>query len=355
MRADASLKPHLNESGTWLDGKPGTDRLVEARWHAVQTWAAHWLDSHADAAPDALAKAGEVFGKDEWHFSATSLGHGDILVSAAKWQFGTAFILGRSGTRGYRLRWSIAAPQARLNRTADRRISYWRPAHCRGDCWMMGVSGTLRLPDDAGGAARFSINAGYARETGATGPMQLSLWSWQHGRARPLLVHDYTIMAEQRGGGVRGAILHLPSKGQWNTLSACGGCYGRETDLRFAIEPNRVRMLPPVSRTPEIDLIDRVFSRLFARRPVDALAAPSAVRVIRRQLADRLAETDPQLKGYAGMPMGWGRWRTRGQRWACLSIDGAGATAFAFDANRTRITEARVLKPNSCEGEGTRN
>ena len=352
--AVAALAPHLNESGTSLDGRPGSDRLVEAQWRAVQTWAAHWLDRHPGASPAALEKAGAIFGED-WSLSATSLGHGDVLISAARWQMGNSFILGRSGTGSYRLRWAIDAPQTRLNPAANRVLSYWRAAslnrRCEA-CRMMGGARFERLPNAADGAARFSIDAGYAQEIGATIGKQLSLWSWQNGRARPLLVHEYSVMVEQGGSALRGSVLHVTSKRDWQSLFACGSCYERETDLRFAIGPSRVRMLPPISKTPELDLIDRVFVRVLKRRPAGALASPSALRVIRSQLAEPLAEADPQLKGLAGMTMGWGRWRTRDVRWACLDVDGAGVTAFAFDAGLTRITEARVLKPDSCKGEG---
>jgi hypothetical protein len=115
-----------------------------------------------------------------------------------------------------------------------------------------------------------------------------------------------------------------------------------------------MRALPPVSLTPEIDLVDRVFSRVLTHRQVGAIASASVLRTVRTQLADRLAETDPQLKTFAGMVMGWKRWRVRGKRWACLSVDGAGATAFGFDRSLTRIISARVLEPNACQGKDAR-
>lgn len=355
--ATAALEGHLGDTGISLDGKPGTDRVLEAQWRAVQSWAAHWLDSHPNATAASLEKAGEVFGAADWSFSAASLGHGDMLVSAARWQIGNAFILGRGGTTGYRVRWSIAARQQRLNPHADSALSWWRAAvqngHCREDCRMMSGAGVERLPSAANGAARFSIDAGYAQEAGGTVGRQLSLWSWQGGRARPLLVRDYAIgIDDSNAGGLRGSILHVASKRQWASLFGCGSCAGRQTDLRFAIEPTRVRMLPPVSRTPEIDFIDRVFTRVLARRSAGNLASPAALRVIRRQLADQLTGTEPKLRGYTAMVMGWARWRTRGVRWACLATDDLGATAFAFNATLTRITEARTLKPDACQGEG---
>ena len=108
-----------------------------------------------------------------------------------------------------------------------------------------------------------------------------------------------------------------------------------------------------MSRTPEIDLVDRVFSRVLAHQQVGAFASASVLRTVRRQLGDRLAESDPQLKKFAGMVMGWKRWSVRGERWACLNVDGA-ATAFAFDRSLTRIVSAQILDPNACEGKDAR-
>ncbi|MEO8375537.1 MAG: hypothetical protein ABI471_09945 [Sphingomonas bacterium] len=353
-RAGAALEPHIE--GTWLDGKPGTDRLAEAQWRAVQNWAADWLDSHPHASAEALAKAGMRFG-DSWSISAVGLGRGDILVSVSRYPIGNAFILGPGGPGGYRVLWSAAAPQTRLNPAADRALALWRPViqnrHC-GDCRMISVSSAGRLPNAADGATRFWIEAGYAQVTGGTIGEQLSLWSWQNGRARPLLVSDFAVVLDQAGPVLRGSTLHVPSKGGWNSVGACGGCSGRVTDLRFAIGPTGVRALPPVSLTPEIDLVDRVFSRVLARQQVGVIASASVLRTVRRQLGDRLAESDPQMKKYAGMLMGWKRWRVRGERWACLDVDGAGATAFAFDRSLTRIVSAQILEPNACQGKDAR-
>lgn len=354
-RAGAALQPHID--GTWLDGKPGTDRLAEAQWRAVQTWAADWLDSHPHASAEALAKAGTRFG-DAWSISAAGLGRGDILVSVSRYQIGNAFILGPGRPGGYRLRWTAAAPQARLNPAADRALSLWRPAvqnrRCIDDCRMMSSSSVGRLPSAADGAGRFWIEASHAQEAGATVGEQLSLWSWHNGRARPLLVSAFAIMVDQSGPVLRGSILHVPSKGAWHSGYACGSCFGRVTDLRFEIRPTSVRALPPVSLTPEIDLVDRVFSRVLAHQQVGDLASASVLRTVRAQLGDRLAERDPQLKKFAGMIMGWKRWSVHGQRWACLSVDGAGATAFAFDRSLTRIVSAQILDPNACQGKDAR-
>jgi len=354
--AAAAFSPHMNESGTWIHGKDA-DHLLAAQWRTVQTWAAHWLDRHPGATPAQLEKAGKALGTDEWFFSAASLGHGDMLVSAANGP-ATAFILGRAGSGGYRLRWSITAPQARLNPIADRRLSWWSVAglwnNCPAPegCAMPTTASIQRLPDAGDGAARFSLSSAYAREMGSTGTMQLSIWSWKNGHAQPVAFHDYSAMIEQPAPAVRGTTLHVPSKGDWQTLFACGSCFGRETDLRFAVGPGPVRMLAPVSLTPEADLVDRVFTRVLKHQPVGTLASPAALRVIRQQLAGPLHEADPDLKGFTGMLSGWQRWRTHGQRWACVGTDETGVTAFAFDSGLTRITEARILKPDSCKGEG---
>jgi len=351
-RAAAALAQHSDD--TSLDGKPGTARLAEAQWQAVQRWVADWLDSHRDD-PEGLAKAGARFGY-AWSISARRLGGGDVLVSVSRYQVGNVFILGSKGG-GYRVRWSVADRQRPLNPAADRALAVWRPEFQNRfcpHCQLVGLSRTGRLPDAADGTVRFWMEAGYAQMMGATIGQQLSLWSWHDGRARPLLVHDFAVMADQANAVLRGSTLHVPSKGQWHSVYACGSCFGHVIDLRYAIGPNGVRALTPVSRTPEVDLVDRVFARVLARRQVGAIASPSALRVIRNQLADRLTETDPHLKRYSGMVMGWKRWRHHGEHWACLDVEGVGATAFGFDARMSRITSAQVIDRSACHGNGAR-
>jgi hypothetical protein len=354
-RAAAVLEPHIE--GNWLDGKPGTDRLAGAQWQAVQRWAADWINAHPHLRPEALAQAGKRFG-EAWSISAMALGGGDVLVAASRYQIGTVFILGAQGRGQYRLRWSVADSQGSLDAKADHALSLWRPivqnAPCPGDCRMIGGSSMGRLPNAADGSSRFWIEAYYAQQAGATIGRQLSLWSWREGRARPLLLQDFVVMADQAGAVLRGATLHVPAKRSWSSLYACGSCIGRETDLSFAIGPNAVRARPAVSDTPELDLIDHVFSQVLARERRNVPASPSALRVIRAQLGERLAEAGLQPKPLAGMVMGWKRWTAQGRLWACLSVDGAGATAFSFDRKVSRIAAARILDADACTGKGTR-
>nr|WP_299851242.1 hypothetical protein [Sphingomonas bacterium] len=350
-RTTAALDAHIN--GTWLDGKPGTDRLAETQWRALQHWATDWLDLHPQAGADALAGAGKHLGND-WSVSAVALDNGEMLVAVSRYQMSNVFILGADARGRHPLRWSSAAPQQSLDRAADHALAQWRPVvqngNC-GNCAMMAYADVGRLPTAADGAVRFWIEASYAQEMGATIGVQLSLWSWRHGQARPLLVDEFAAMVDQHRPAVRGTTLHVPSKREWRSLYACGSCFGRVTDLRFAVGPGRVRALTPVSETPELDLIDRVFARVLARQPVGALAAPPALRIIRAQLRDRLAEKDPPLRRLTGMVMGWGRWRTHGQRWACLSADETAGMAFSFDRDLRRITSARLLTGQACQGK----
>lgn len=353
-RAAAALGPHI--SGPSFDGKPGTDRLVAAQEQAVQRWVADWLDLHPHADPAALADAGKRL-HDDWSISAVRLSHGDMLVAAAMVWPGSVFILGTDPRGGYHLRWSLSQPQHRLDRAADHALSLWQPAVQNSHFpshWIMGAPDIGRLPDGADGAARFWIAASYQNDMGATITRQLSLWSWRGDRARPLLLSDFDLGLAQHEPMLRGTILHVPSKSDWHSFGACGMCAGRVVDLRFAVGPDKVRALPTPTQTPELDLIDRVYSSLLWRYSARSLATPAALRIIREKLHDRIAEKDPELRGYAGMVMGWNRWSDHGRRWACLSVDGSGALAFAFDAGFRRITEVRVLGARACEGKGTR-
>jgi hypothetical protein len=329
-----------------------------AQWSALQRWAADWLDAHPREPAEALTKASENLG-NAVALSTVVLGNRRVLVGASATGIGTAFILAAPKSGQYRLQWSIADRQSPIDRKANRALSYWRPAvqngHVAGNWVVIGSSEVGRLPTAANGARRFWITGWYVQEAGATGRQQLSLWSWRNGRVRPLLVREYVVMADQQGPAFRRGILHVPSKADWDSISACGSCYGRETDIRYAIEPHAIRALAPVRLTPELDVIDRIYARVLHRRPIVGLASPEALDVIRARLADRLAEKDAELRTYAGMVMGWSRWNAHGRRWACLSTDEVGATAFAFDRGRTRITAARALDYNACQGKGTRS
>jgi hypothetical protein len=353
-QAATALAPHID--GASFDGKPGTDRLVIAQQQAVRRWVADWLDLNPRANPAALAEAGKRLG-DDWSISAVNLGRDDMLVAIAKGWTSDVFIVGAVPRGRHRQRWSVSAPQRRLDRAGDHALSLWRPAiqnsNC-GRCRIMGAPRVGRLPDTADGASRFWIEASYAQEMGATIGEQLSLWSWRDGHARPLLVRDFAILADQHGPVLHGATLHVPSKGDWLSLFACGSCFGRVTDLRFVVGPHGVRALRPLSETPELDLIDRVYARVLARQPAGALATPAALRVIRAQLRDRLAEKDPQLRDLAGMVGGWSRWRSNGRRWVCLAVDEMDPLAFSFDPSLRRITAARVLGAEACHGKNTR-
>lgn len=70
-------------------------------------------------------RPGARFG-DAWSISARRLGRGDVLASVSRYQVGNVFILGATGG-GYRLRWSVADRQRRLNPAADRVLAAWRP------------------------------------------------------------------------------------------------------------------------------------------------------------------------------------------------------------------------------------
>jgi hypothetical protein len=354
-RAAAALAPHID--GPFFDSEPGTGRLVAAQERAMQRWVADWLDLHPGPIGAGLAKAGERLGEN-WSVSAIRLGRGDTLVAAAMGWPGAVFILGTDRHGRHHLRWSLSMPQHRLDRVADQRLSLWQPPVPGARYprrWIMGSPDIGRLPNAADGAARFWIAASYQNDMGATTVRQLSLWSWHGDRARPLLLSDFDLGLAQREPTVRGTILHVPSKSDWHSFSACGMCAGRVADLRFAVGPGKVRALPTRTQTPELDLVDHVYASVLWRHPDRTLATPAALRVIREKLRHRFAEKDPELRRDAGMLMGWNRWSDHGRHWACLTVDETGPLAFAFDAGFRRITEVRALGAKACQGKGARD
>jgi hypothetical protein len=354
-RAAVALDPHIE--GASFDGKPGTDRLVAAQAQAVRRWVTDWLDLHPRGTLAALAAASERL-RENWSISAIGLGRGDTLVAAAMGWPGDVFIVGTNPRGRHFLRWSLSMPQHRLDRGTDRALSFWQPAVQNAHFpsrWIMGAAGIGRLPNAADSASRFWVEASYQHDLGSTTEQQLSLWSWRDGHARPLLMSEFDLGMGQDRPTLRGEVLHVPSKSEWHSFGACGMCAGRVTDLRFAVGPHRVRALPIRSLNPELDLIDNVYVHILAQQPAGTLAPAAALRIIRERLRDRIAEKDPELHGYVGMLMGWNRWSYHGRRWACLSVDGAGPLAFAFDPGIHRITEVRVLGAGACQGKNARD
>lgn len=137
------------------------------------------------------------------------------------------------------------------------------------------------VTSDAQGRSRFYIEAEYAQPFGATRGHQLSVWLWDGHVATPLYVTSYNIYSDADNQGVtaEGNVLRIGAKGSYRTLWDC--CGGRQLVRRIKLnESDRVEELGTTSLTPEMDLIDTLYTRVKSRQPAGDLASPAAMSVI---------------------------------------------------------------------------
>jgi hypothetical protein len=143
------------------------------------------------------------------------------------------------------------------------------------------------LPSDAKGHPRFYVQAWYTHVAGATFKGQLSLWLWNGHSAVPIYVTSYAVEADHEMFKAAGDTLSFESKGDYETLSPCGSCGARETLWSTTLsKANEVKILPPTSLTPELDLVDELYTRVRNHQAADDLASPAALAVIQRSWND---------------------------------------------------------------------
>lgn len=165
-----------------------------------------------------------------------------------------------------------------------RDLQCWRAVAGINPCyvWHIGL-----LPRDAQNHARFYVLARYAQVAGATGENQLSLWSWDGHSAMPIYVTSYRVEADYEVFKLAGDVFSFESKGDYQTLSPCGACGGRETVRTMKLTAtDQVENLGSTSLSPELDLIDTLYTRVKNHQPADDLASPEALAVIQRSWND---------------------------------------------------------------------
>jgi len=157
-------------------------------------------------------------------------------------------------------------------------------------CWLA-VAGTRpcaarqvgSLPPDTQGEPGFYVDADYAQPAGATRGHQLSLWRWDGRTATPIDVVSYSTGGDAEGQGVEveGDSIRIRSKGFYQTLDACGGCDGRQLVQHLRLTPSdQVEDLGTASLTPELDLIDALYTRAKNHQPLGDLASAAALLVV---------------------------------------------------------------------------
>lgn len=273
--------------GFEVDSSPGAVTAVQAQWAAGRDFVVALLDRDRNPAPVAVARAARRDAGLDLYL--LRLDADTFLVSMQAGAFGTVFVAHRGPDGHYRPAVALdAMPIASHARMPE--LAAWQPAQSGKDCqfrlpqphWNrcgpLAVDRLIRLPDETGGARRFAILADRVAAAGGTVRYQVSIWRWDGRAATPLLartlfqVLDKPVFASQ---DARGFTLHADE--EYESLHACGECAGRQTIWRFDLPLTGARQPRIRSISPELDLVDRLYTRLFAHQPAPDLAAPSVI------------------------------------------------------------------------------
>ncbi len=362
--ANTAVGKHVNEF-VRLDDDPISPTLLERRWEALRRAAARWLDQYSKARVSTLEAAIKSLKPKSIDAQALQLDGRSWLVAADIDGFGTAFIL-TNGGHGFRTTWAIDDPQTWTVGQAGR-LSAWNPQNARDSCRSHTPEGRWEdcgplsgrvgvLPKDAAGARRFYVDGQYAQGAGATVGNQLSIWSWDGSRARPLLSRYYNSMIDQAWSvRVRGEILDIRSKDSFQHMFACGGCEGRQVVASFRVSPENIKKLGRRSLTPDLDFVDKVYDRLARHEAVGNLATPSVTKFMTAQLEQGDADYKPKTPAQkqVGMIANW-KLASGG---ICLETDSGGAAIFALAGpqGRRRIIDAKTVPSGACGGAGARS
>lgn len=337
-------------NGAHLDGKPGAKAVLSDYWVQVRDWCGQWLAANPAGSSDQMTAAAKQLDPD-LAVRLVRLDRDDALVSASNGGLGTVVIMKRTGAR-YNTAWTIEGstvppglPEASTSRSWSSDDD--RPLY---------ATAIGRLDPLRSGVQRFYVNGYYAREIGATGGNQLSVWTWDGKTAIPLLIHTYVNMADQDGPRVKANVIRIAAKGAFKQMAACGACVGRE--MRITVRSDPADGAPTVterSRVPELDLVDQLYDRLANGRSVADLATAKASRALRAEVKT-LVTGHKDRRWLLGLIDAWTLRQGRGRETLCLSTDNsAHAFDLARESGRLMVTRVRDVDPKLCEGPGSRS
>jgi len=339
--------------GFEVDSSQAAVTALQAQWAAGRDVVVALLDRDRGSAPAAIVRAAR---RDAGlGLYLLRLDADTLLVSMKAGQFGTVFVAHRGPDGHYRPAVALdALPATSGDRMPE--LAAWRPAQSGKDCqhrvpepqWNrcgpLAVDRLIRLSDEAGGARRFAILADRVAAAGGTARYQVSIWRWDGRAATPLLartlfqVIDKPVFAGQDARGIT-----LRADEQYESLSACGECAGRQMIWRFDLPPTGARPPRVRSVSPELDLVDRLYTRLLAHRSAGDLAAPSVVARLRNVELDMMNS-----------------WRylgdDRGARLLCLDALGFEKPQIFRIVRRGQklwIADVAFARAHACEGQGS--
>ena len=142
------------------------------------------------------------------------------------------------------------------------------------------------------------------------------------------------------GQDVRGFTLRADE--EYETLHTCGDCGRRPMIWRFDLPPNGASPPRIRSASPELDLVDRLYTRLFAHQSAADIAAPGVITRLRNVELDMLNS-----------------WRylgdSRGVRRLCVDAMGfehPQIFSIVQRAGKPFITGVTFAHPHACDGQG---
>ena len=352
-QAHRAVGAHTTADGLVFESGAPAVAALNAQWAAARDLVAALLDRQPGITPAALAR--QARHDAGLTLYALRLDPGAVLISVQSGAFGTAFIMQADAGRRHRAALSLdARPAAGDSRMPE--LAAWQSASAGQDCsshqpepaWSrcgpVAVSRLIPLPNEGSGARRFAILAYQVTPAGGTEREQISIWRWDGHVATPLLtrtLYQAITQATWRGRDARG--FSLRAKENYTSLPACDECDGRQTIWRFDLPP--VGAAPPRIRgvSPELDLVDRLYTRLFAHRPAADLAAPSVIAKLSHVELDML------------------------NRWRYLGAGAGGARRLCVDAlgferpqifrivphyGKLWIADVTLARPHACDGKG---
>ena len=346
-----------HSDGFSVDGSPESTKLLKAEWSILEQWATSYLRSYPAATPAELEKSIKAVA-DGFGVTAVALDRKTIMVSVAQWEIGTVFLEADRGS-GFEVVWRIADSAEGAPKGFEA-LGAWSPVRATSECRAQpngGACGPVhaqigKLPDDIHGNHRFYVDGHYAQATGFEVGAQLTVWRWDGRKAVPQFVKLYTYMDDQKWF-VRqdDNALHVNVRRWFRSFYACGSCEGRQMDWAVAILPDRIEDLGERTTTPELDLVDALFTKLFDRQSVSDLAEPSVATTLQAKVntarADALAGHYPPSMG---MLMSWKAVEHGDRKTLCMGTDNAGTFEFEItgDGDHPRIMTVKDLGDDDC-------
>lgn len=350
--AQRAVAAHKSSDGTEIDASPASVMALQAQWAAARDLVAALLDRDPGITPAGIARHAKQI--DGLRLDALRLDPGALLVNAESGAFSTVFLLHRAADGTWRAALALDAPQGAPDRRMPE-LAAWLPGHAGSDCreppsasrWSrcgpVSVERLIPLPAEKGGARRFAILAYQVTPAGGTIRYQISIWRWDGRIATPLLARTlFAVLGDSAFASqdARGFTLHAADF--YKSLHACGECHGRQMIWRFDLPPTGAAAPRIRSLSPELDLVDRFYTRFFDHRPTGDLAAPGVVAQLQGVELDMLNSWR-----YLG--------QSRGARLLCVDAMGFDRPQIFRIVRRNGkpwIASVTFARAHTCDGSG---